>query len=360
VVADKTFPQNESPIISVVVPIFDQETIILRHLQAIIQCMSKPFELILINDASSDNTDIQIRKFLEWSDSNNGTCSQVKYFKNLWPWFETRCDDFGIREAKCSYVLEIQADMLIKQKGFDDILLDLMEKDSSLLALSGRGTHKFDLIKKSIAMQNGSEVPDEIFSTKYIKKVKYKFIKEINLLCGYKNLNNANITDNPNHFENQNLNQIKTKIFPNSDDFKLSGSAGFLGTLVELLPYDNSSFMNDLIESESKRIWYGETVMRGPLMINRRLYLAVGGFNTNGFYLGNDDHDLFVRSRRYDYRVGFTPLKFASPLILGNARKKRKVKSKIWSKIHRKAREKAYYKSELKSYFAESKHGDLR
>jgi hypothetical protein len=355
-VADRIFVNNESPIISVVVPIFEQESILYRHLQAITTCMTVPFEFIVINDASSDNTDREIRKFIEWISSDNGRCLQIKYFKNLWPWFETKCDDFGIRNSKGLYILEIQADMLIKQVGFDKILFDLMEKDTSILALSGRGTHKIDQLNKSLAHQNGSEISDKVFSNKIILKIKYKIKKEASRIYGFENRNDLNAPDNSKYIVNQELDQLKDNIFPSPDVFNFSGSAGFLGKLVELLPYDNQSVINEMIDKESKKIWFGETVMRGPIMINKKSYIALGGFNINAFYLGNDDHDLFVRSRHEKYKVGFTPLNFASPLILGNTRKKRKVKSKIWSKVHRKARARGYNKSELMSQFAKLRH----
>lgn len=352
IVADRNFAQNLSPIISVVVPIFEQESIIYRHLQAITKCMTLPFELILINDASSDNTDREIRKYIEWSSSNHGTCIRIKYFKNFWPWFETKCDDFGIRNSKGLYVLEIQADMLIKQIGFDKILFDLMERDSSILALSGRGTHKIDLLKKSLAHQNGTEVSDRIFSNKIILKIKYKIKKEISQHYSFGNQNDLIAPINSKNTFNHDPVKLRDDIFPSPDVFDSSGGAGFLGTLVDLLPYDNQSVINEMIAKESKRIWYGETVMRGPLVINKKSYIALGGFDINAFYLGNDDHDLFVRSRQYGYKVGFTPLNFASPLILGNSRKKRKVKSRLWSKVHRKARQRGYNSSALMSQLA--------
>jgi glycosyltransferase involved in cell wall biosynthesis len=339
-------PIERQPIISIVMPVFDQESVIFKHLDAICKCMSMPFELILINDASTDKTDQEIKRFLKSFDLAAGNCARVKYFKTLWPWFETRCDDFAIREAVGSHVLEIQADMLIKEIGFDKKMFDLMQNDQSLFALSARGTHGLDSLVSLLTQQKGTDISDKLIRNKFIKKVYFKILKEIRSVL--KVQNETTIAKHQQvSLEKMEIKTLEQKIFPSNKDFALIGSAGFLGELVDLLPYETTSEINAMIEKNSKMIWFGETVMRGPIMIDKRIYIASGGFNIGAFYQGNDDHDLMLRVRHSDKKVGFTPIYFSSPLNLGNARKKRKIKSKIWSKLHRKIRMKAYKNSEL-------------
>jgi hypothetical protein len=221
-----------------------------------------------------------------------------------------------------------------------------MQNDQSLFALSARGTHGLDSLVNLLTQQKGTDISDKLIRNKFIKKVYFKILKELRSVL--KVQNETTIAKHQQvSLEKMEIKTLEQKIFPSNKDFALIGSAGFLGELVDLLPYETTSEINAMIEKNSKMIWFGETVMRGPIMIDKRIYIASGGFNIGAFYQGNDDHDLMLRVRHSDKKVGFTPIYFSSPLNLGNARKKRKIKSKIWSKLHRKIRMKAYKNSEL-------------
>ena len=138
-----------------------------------------------------------------------------------------------------------------------------------------------------------------------------------------------------------------TRIFPEKKTNEINQQAGFISQLIDELPYEGSNVCSKETERQSMNIWYGETIMRGPLAFSKIDYLNFGGFNTDAFYQGNDDHDLFLRMQKKGKRVGFTPINFASPSQLGNARQKRKIRSKMWSKLHRFARRKGFKQSEL-------------
>jgi len=341
----KTFQKDVDPIISVVIPVFDQEQVIFSHLTAIIKNMTLPFEFLIINDASSDQTDSQVRKFIDSIDSGFGSCHSVKYFKTIWPWFETRCDDFAIRFASGKYVIEIQADMLLRELGFDEALFKLMESDNSIAALSGRGSHRIEDLLPSLK-ENKSK-SDRIFQYKLLYKIVFKLRKEIRLRVKY-NLRNTSFTEQlikPSDIPTSDF--LNEEIFPSEEIFQKRGKAGFLGTLVNLLPYKSYEDINRSISQNSGKVWFGETIMRGPLIINRDFYLEIGGFNTEAFYLGDDDHDFCLRAREFDKKVGFTPINFASPLELGTTRRKKSIKTKIWIRFQRRIRMKSYRSSDL-------------
>jgi len=339
---------SAAPEVTFIVPAFDQESIIWRHLESIIQNSTLLFELIVINDNSNDDTDNQIcqffhEKFIVGEVPRNFVAAT--YYRNLWPWFETRCDDFCIRKAKSELIIEIQADMLIRHKGFDKVLKSALESDHSLCAISARGTHSFSEIFGHLELKNGTDVSDSILASKLLRKFLYK-IRSIVTHTKQKNASNA-FHNQPNQLPpvlgSTELQQID-KVFPTWDEFQHSGRAGWLGDLIELLPYTGESAATKATESELSKIWRGDTVMRGPLAIRKETYLLLGGFDTSAFYQGNDDHDLFFRAKESDFTVGFSPVKFSSPTFLGNARKKRKMKSKIWSKFHKRIRKKNFAK----------------
>jgi glycosyltransferase involved in cell wall biosynthesis len=327
-------------------PVFDQESIIFKHLEALFKSMTLPFEMIIINDCSTDRSDREISRFINSYDINSGTCVNVKYYKNIWPWFETRCDDFAIREANGDYILEIQADMYILEKGFDKKLFDLMQTNSEIFALSARGTHKLEVVLCALNPLRGTDSSDKLIHLKLLTKIFFKIKKEIQIITKKRTKYSITAKKTISEYSDE-AKQISETIFPGDKSFELCGNAGFLGNLIDLLPYENEGDVNRLISENSKRIWLGETVMRGPIIFEKKVYLDIGGFNTDAFYQGNDDHDLILRVSKLKKKVGFTPINFAAPLALGSYRKKRKIRSKIWSKVHRRIRLQAYKKSAL-------------
>ena len=340
----RIFVPGLKPQITVVVPVFDQQEVIFKHLESILQCMRLPFEFLVINDSSTDKTHKEIARFIDECDTNFGSCVSLRYYKTIWPWFETRCDDFAIRESSGLYIIEIQADMLIMEDGFDVVLHELMQNDDSIFALSARGTHELNAVLLALRHRKGTELSDGLFRFKFFTKVYFKLRKEV-LKIQNAPEKGSNKTSPQNYVER--LPASENTIFPSKKIFTLNGRAGFLGDKIDLLPYETKGEINKAIEKNSKKVWFGETIMRGPIIIEKNAYILAGGFDIKSFYQGYDDHDLSQRVKLTGKRVGFTPISFASPLILGSGRKKMKFKSKIWSKIHRKIRLRAYHGSHL-------------
>jgi glycosyltransferase involved in cell wall biosynthesis len=336
------------PVVSVVMPVFNQERIILKHLYAISNNMFHPFEIIIVNDCSYDKSHAEIQKFIESDSHLNTKCVKISYFKTRWPWFETKCDDFSIRRAASDLIIEIQADMLIKEMHFDRKLKELLDSDAELAALSCRGTHGFDSLFLEIAKQKGADITDRIFQFKLVKKVKFKLKKIIAEFKGAgEHVRGSNLNQGVYQVGSKPEDNPMSKIFPGKNSGEINHQAGFIAELIDELPYEGFNEFSQETLRQSMNIWYGQTIMRGPLAISKKDYLAFGGFNTGAFYQGNDDHDLFLRMRHQGKKVGFTPINFASPTQLGNARQKRKIKSKLWSKFHRFARRQDFKKSEL-------------
>lgn len=336
---------SSTPEISVVIPVFNQEEIIYKHLQSLCENMVLQFELLILNDASTDKTSSEIRKLLKNFNWSKSTCVSVKFFENVWPWFETKCDDFAIRAAQSDYILELQADMLIREKGFDQKLLQLLKSDPLHFALSARGVHKFRDLEHEFKEPKQRM---KLIRIQFLSLIYYK----INYMLG-KNRDSTDMSHNfqPKEVKSQTSKSRLAEIFPDPQQLSKSGRAGFLGTHIECLPYEGTNETVEEIRAHSGNIWLGETIMRGPLILDREKYLKTGGFKINQFFLGNDDHDLNLRIRDYGFKVGFTPIQFASPLVLGNSRKKSTLGSRMWRKIHRSARKKNLSESALNKYF---------
>jgi hypothetical protein len=120
------------------------------------------------------------------------------------------------------------------------------------------------------------------------------------------------------------------KIFPDKSRFEVTKCAGFLGSLIDLIPYGTENPYTECVKKYSNQIWAGESVMRGPLILDKALYEKLGGFNIRGFFLGYDDSDLCYRAVERGFRVAYVPLLYSSPLELGSTRKKRKLIPRIF------------------------------
>jgi glycosyltransferase involved in cell wall biosynthesis len=128
---------------SVVMPIHNQGSIIQRNLQALMNCISGSYELILILDACEDNTKSEVLWFL-----NNVSCAfglnRIIVVESDVPLFETVCDNIGFRLASGKWFLEIQADMKMTEKEFNWALTKPFLSDDKVIAVSGRCCHSLD------------------------------------------------------------------------------------------------------------------------------------------------------------------------------------------------------------------------
>lgn len=124
------------PLVSVVVPMFNKSETIESILRSIVKNLSNTFELIVIDDCSSDES---LRKAINFFE--NEDC-QFLILKTKAPIYETACDNVGFSLARGKFLLEIQSDIHIKEHGFDERL-----RSVSLLpnigSVSGRCVHSW-------------------------------------------------------------------------------------------------------------------------------------------------------------------------------------------------------------------------
>jgi glycosyltransferase involved in cell wall biosynthesis len=134
---------NEGDILySIITPVYNQESIICKNLKSVIDCTIGTFEIILILDYCFDDTEKNILKFLDTYENTNRYFIQIKIFKNTEkPLFETKCDNIGFRNAVGHYCLEIQADMMMSEVGYNLHLLKPFLQFPRILAVSGRCAH---------------------------------------------------------------------------------------------------------------------------------------------------------------------------------------------------------------------------
>ena len=327
----RSFGSEFSTKLTLVIPVYNQEEVIFDHLMSYIENLSEPVEIIIINDCSGDRSGEEIERFLDFLSASKQVIV-YRYFRTLIPLFETRCDDFGIRIAKSPWVIEIQADMKIMQKNYDEILIKLMEKNPELAMISCRGVHSSSDLLDGELLIRGREIGDKI---EFRFKRMYYFLARtrrgfINRVCrapvvqpGGKSTSWANTSDTKNKVD-------WNEIFPH----KPTQNAGFLSHKIHMLPHEFEASVAEVLELHIGKIWKGETVMRGPLVINRRIFVEIGGFSLKAFFQGGDDHELSYRLRKRGFKVAFSPIYFASPPQFGTAYKGRAFHKKLWSQFN--------------------------
>lgn len=317
--------RDKKPLISIVMPIYNQCEIVSTNLQSIIDCMSLPFEIILVNDASEDNTHKEIQRFIVKAQNKvffNHNLIRITYLRNMfYSVFETKCDILGFKYATAPYVLEMQADMKILEKDFDKKLIEVLKQNKDLLAVSGRNCQTFEEALETYV----ESIKDFGSIYKSILRIGKTVIVSINKnLVIWKKNSRMHIEDSQ---ENQMIaiEVLRDRIFPQLSEFMISGKAGYLDESI-----DRISEIEKVLEKGESQIYISETVSRGPILFDRFKYLEVGGFNKNLFFLGFDDHDLFHRALiDFGYRTAFVAFNFESKLANSTNRKKRNLKQSL-------------------------------
>lgn len=298
------------PRFSVIVPVFNQEAIIGDVLNSILDSMELGWELIVIDDSSEDKS---AEIILEWVKGvhPNSSFQKVRIYSSQSQQLETACDAFGISKSLAPFAIEVQADMLITDKGFDRRLELAFDRFPNLAMISGRGVESYDSAFTSFISKGGVSVSrakspwlHTIFTA--VAVLSRNLLKHRKLKNGKHN----NIGERQGNW--------KSEIFPNTEDFLKFGRAGRLGSLISVPIHQ---------EYIPKKIWLGETVMRGPLAIRLSMFEELGGFKTDLYFLGYDDHDLSLRFGQIGYNVGFHPISFFSPEDWGSARRTRTLAS---------------------------------
>lgn len=267
------FPGQDAPQVAFVVPVHDQAERISTVLDSILATSVLPHELVVVLDDCTDGSEEIVTA---WARSQRGVAITLVTARDAI--FETLCDAVGIAVTTAPFVIEVQADMIIDEPGFDRLLVGALREHQDVFAVSGRGAHSADLVvppaRPSVSRKArllGSRVAARVLS----RRSSYR---------------------------------------PTRLELACTAQIGRCGDLID----------QPLSSTTPRRLYLHDTVMRGPLALRRDVYDAVDGFDTTHFFLGDDDHDLIARVWEEEgMRVGFVPMSFSSPLDAGSTRRPR-------------------------------------
>lgn len=259
------------PEVSFVVPVYNQEKLIIENLNSILENSELLHELVVVLDKSTDASKEVVEK---WAKNHifGAYTSRVVLVAASSPLYETVADCIGIHYSTAEYIVEIQSDMTIQDFGFDKRLVSGLQQNNDLFALSGRGIHPASWVLQPKLMSRPLRLLDSIQLKFATRNLKYKVSNWV---------------------------------------WAIFGTAGRVGRLMDF----------EISIDKISRIYVGGFVMRGPLAFSKSKYEELGGFDTDHFFLGNDDHDIVLRAHILQgWKSAFLPINYSSPLEFGSTR----------------------------------------
>jgi len=276
-IRDEVLSPAAEPVVAFIMPIHNQGTSILNNLRSARAHASLSHEFILVVDGCTDATRAAVDEWVVEVRGRPDHTARILIVDVPEGIFETLSDAVGIHLSTAPYVIEIQADMSIDHLGFDRQLVRILETNSDIFAVGGRGGHDLARVAEGFRRLR-------IFR-KIVGSVSRRWTARRSVRRGF--------------------------YVPSVMEYFLSDSIGRVGDLVEL----------PVKIQKIPRIYLHETIMRGPLAFSRVKYDLLGGLDTESFFLGNDDHDLILRAwTQLRLRSAYFPISFSSPLDQGSTR----------------------------------------
>lgn len=266
---------------ALLVPVHDQETVIVAHLESMVACCTSRHEVVVVIDGCTDESGERVRAWARGA--LGGLTHGITIVDVPAGIFETLSDNLAAVLARAEVLIEVQADMEIEHRGFDSVLISALDQEPDVFAISGRGLHPFPHLEPA--------APSNLAAALVARA-------QAALVAGVR----RGVTRGGSYR-------------PTVLELWVHGEVGRTGELIEL---PLAAHVGDSI------LFVGDTVMRGPLAMRREQFLDLGGFDARHFFLGHDDHDLMARALLLrGWRCGYLPLRFSSPLELGSTRRSR-------------------------------------
>lgn len=130
------------PKYSIVMPIHDMQHVVKKNVSSIMEMTTGLFEVIIILDHCCDETKSILLHLLQTYIAPQNLC-EITIIEQSTAIFETSCDNLGFVLAKGDYIVEIQADMQMTEKGFNEQLAMPLLLYEDVIAVSGRCCHNF-------------------------------------------------------------------------------------------------------------------------------------------------------------------------------------------------------------------------
>lgn|GEM_PF-2745138 len=132
--------------LDIVISIYNQEKIIRKVLYSVFSNTTTPFNLILVFDGCTDKTKPLALSYIEKYKPKLLEKLIVRDAPNV---YETRANNIGFRLAEEDYMITVQDDMVIKERGWERRLTYPLRKFDDVIAVSSRTAQNIEYIDES-------------------------------------------------------------------------------------------------------------------------------------------------------------------------------------------------------------------
>ena len=91
---------------TIVIPVFNQQKIIIKNINSIISNTLGDYEIVIINDYSNDKTLELLKNFFVNFEPIYSNFKRIRIIDTYWPLFETKCDNIGFKLSKAKIIKE--------------------------------------------------------------------------------------------------------------------------------------------------------------------------------------------------------------------------------------------------------------
>jgi glycosyltransferase involved in cell wall biosynthesis len=140
------------PQFTVVMPAFNHAAQIQDSIRATATSASLPFDCIIVDDGSEDGTAERARAFFD--SRSSPLLASATIIRNPVPVYETASDNLGFVLAETDVIIEVQADIQIREPAFDALFLRALSSFPTPSAISGRCGHSFASLQSSSRLRS--------------------------------------------------------------------------------------------------------------------------------------------------------------------------------------------------------------
>lgn len=156
--------------ISVIMPLYNNEKYVIEAIQSVINQTYKDWELIIINDASTDNSKFVVQNFLEKEKDNRLIFIDLKENKGV-----SFARNLGMRKAKGEYISFLDSDDFWDKNFLNELYRKIKETNGKLVYSKFAYFYNGDNIKINKAVMREGKIDKFIVKKKCRYETEYPF-----------------------------------------------------------------------------------------------------------------------------------------------------------------------------------------
>lgn len=264
----------------VAIAVKNQANLIVSIVDSLCKHINVDFQIGLLFDNCQDKSETQCLEYFENMFEEFENLTKVHFIRSDGELFEATCENILSLYCEADFFMSLQADMFFKDYTFVARCLKFFSDVPNLFAISGRAIVRLSLDSKVSQAK------------KLISKITRRILALVKHGANY---------------------EVLGPYLKNLDYF---------GDVAHP-PYSKMNFTR----KEFEKVFFGESVIRGPIIWKSEIYKKLNGLDDLGHVLGRDECDLCFRAGKSGYIVGYLPCLCFSFPEMGTSRKARNLNS---------------------------------